>query len=422
MKTILLLTTLTVLANASYEQAQEFYDNKEYKNAIKEVKASTSEYSNPKLHLVWAKSEEALGHTKEAMLAFERVAILDETDSESRVELASIYKETQRDSLAEDMSKELQNYQLTPAQRSSLDLLKKENLDSFKAQATLSAGYDTNINVSASSDALDDYTGLLNDGEKSTLFAQFNGSLSYIHDLESKGGWYVRGDLKVYYQNNADAHFYDMLTGGLEAGVGYAGNGYTVYLPVAYDRVNYLDTDLLSQLSIKPYMNYTLSKDFILNINVRYTDRSYNEEKYTGMADSSFGGGLGLYYLFGKNFVYGNILYEEFSSSESIHFSFIDKQMFTLSLGVNYNLASWLVSRLDYRYRNGSYDDSSDLRDPSITTSRSDDYNQVELKFSHYFANHYELYLSNRYVNNSSNYIPAKYTKNITMFGISANY
>jgi len=411
MKTLLLLITLTVLANASYEKAQEFYENKEYKSAIKEAKSSTNEYSNPKLHLVWAQSEEALGHTKEAMLGFERVVLLDDSDSESRLHLVSIYKQTQRDSLAKDMSKELQNYQLTPEQRSSLELLESEEINSFKAKATLSAGYDTNINVSASADALDDYNALVNEGEIATLFARLNASLSYINDLQSKGGWYVRGDLKAYYQNNADAHYYDIFVGGLEAGVGYAGNGYTFYLPLAYDRVHYLDVDLLSQVAFKPNVNIVLTKELVLNINARYTNRSYSEDKYKGMADSSYGGGAGVYYLFGKNFLYVNFLYEDFSASETIHFRFIDKQTLTASTGVNYNITNWLVGRLDYRYRNGEYKDT-----------RSDSYNQVELKFSHYFSDNYELYFSNRYVNNLSNYVPAEYTKNITMFGISANY
>ena len=269
MKIILLLTTLTVLANASYKKAQEFYENKEYIKAIKEAKSSTGEYSNPKLHLVWAKSEEALGHTKEAMLGFERVAILDEKDSEARLKLTTIYKKTHRDTLAQDMSKELQNYQLTPEQRASLELLENDDINSFKAKVTLSAGYDTNINVSASADALDDYNTLANEGEKGTLFARLNASLSYIHDLESKGGWYLRGDLKAYYQNNTDAHYYDIFVGGAEVGVGYVGDGYTLYLPVAYDRVNYLDVDLLSQVGLKPSVNITLSKELVVNINAR---------------------------------------------------------------------------------------------------------------------------------------------------------
>jgi len=423
MKSLIILSILVVLVNASYEKAQEFYDAKDYINAIKEAKASTDEYSNSKLHLVWAESEEALGHKKQAMSAYERVVMLDEKDSESRLKLVKIYSDSDRSELAKEMSEELSSYQLTPAQRSSLELLEGEEINLFKAKATLSMGHDSNINVSASSSSLDDYTGISgNIGELSTLFARFNGSASYINELQEKGGWYLRGDLKAYYQNNLDASYYNMLIVGAEAGVGYSGNGYTLYLPVGYDRVNYLKSNLLGQIRILPKVNITLNHDFILNINAKYAQRRYDGTQYKGMGDSSYGFGSGLYYLFDKNFAYANFLWESFSSTEATHFSYLDKQMFTVTLGVNYNVTNWLVSRIDYRYRNGSYDDKSDLVNPAITAKRADSYNQIEIKFSHYFSENYEIYISDRYIKNSSNYVPAEYTKNIAMFGISANY
>jgi len=425
MKSLILLTSLTLLGHASYEKAQEFYDLKDYVSVIKEVKSSTSEFSNPKLHLLWAKSEEALGHTKAAMSAYERVAMLDETDTQSRLKLVKIYSETKREELSKSMSKDLLSYQLTPQERSSLELLQyHENLNSFKAKGRVIIGHDSNINISATSDDLDEYNGVngANEGEKSTLFSRFDGSLSYIHELNTKGGWYLRGDAKAYYQNNADAHYFDMTVVGVEAGVGYAGHAYTIYLPIAYDRVHYLDSDLLGQILIRPRLNYRFNEKFILKLNAKYSSRTYTKEKYKGMADSSYGLGASLYYLFGKNFAYSTLEWENFSSTENMHFSYLDKKMTTLSLGMNYNLSSWLVARLDYRYRNGNYKDTSDLLNPSVSSTKADNYNQVEIKFSHYFARNYELFVSDRYVNNSSNYIPAEYKKNIAMFGISANY
>ena len=54
-KLVISLLLLTALLHASYKQAQSYYDNKEYGAALQEAKISTDEYSNPKLHLVWAK-------------------------------------------------------------------------------------------------------------------------------------------------------------------------------------------------------------------------------------------------------------------------------------------------------------------------------------------------------------------------------
>ena len=92
MKILIILTLLSILANADYEIANKYYDAKKYQKAIDELKSSTVEYSNPKLHLLWAKSAEMLGNKKEAMSAYERVNILDSNATESRIALLKIYK------------------------------------------------------------------------------------------------------------------------------------------------------------------------------------------------------------------------------------------------------------------------------------------------------------------------------------------
>jgi len=423
MKIIIFLTTLSVLAFADYATVSKLYNAAQYQKAINEAKSSFDEYSNPKLHFLWAKSAEVLGHTGEAMSAYERVVMLDESNTNARVALLKIYQKSSRNKLAQEMRQELQNYQLTPAQRTSLGLLKGTNIHSFKAKATLGVGYDSNINVSATGSDLDGYyqtTGRT--GELSTLFSRLNGSVSYINEIQEQGAWYVRGDARLYYQNNSDAHYYDMFVGSLEAGVGYTGDGYTFYLPLGYDKVNYLDVGLLSQVRLTPTLNITLNENYILNLNAKYATRAYPKARYKGMGDSSYGIGFGLYYLFDKNYAYAKVDYGDFSSKENIHNAYIDKSMLTLSLGVNYALSTWLVARVDYRYRKGSYDDTINVSSAVESTSRSDDYNQIELKLSHYFAGHYEVFISDRYVKNSSNYLPAEYTKNIFMFGLSANY
>ena len=400
---ILLFSSITLFA--SVEQVQQYYEAGQYEKAIKEAKSSKSEYSNPNLHLLWAKSAEALGRVDEAMSAYERVVMLDEENVDVKLRLANIYSKTQRYTLASESKKELQNYQLTPEQRNSLGLLRGEDVEELKAKASLNMGYDSNINVGASGD------------EISTLFGRFSGSVSYINELKAKKAWYTRADLKLYYQNNMDAHYYDMLVAGLDMGLGYAGDNYTFYIPIGYDTIHYLDVNMLSQLRLEPKVNITLD-DMIVNVNAKYSSRSYKQTIHKGMDDTSFGFGSGLYYLIGKDFAYINFKYENFSSDKTLHNQYIDKNMITSSIGLNYNVNDFLVSRFDYRFRLGSYDDVVlDTND-----KRKDNYNQFEVKLSHFLDEKQELYISNRYVKNSSNYADADYTKNIVMFGISVNY
>ncbi len=420
MKVLILLSVLTVLVSANYDTASKYYDAKEYQKAIDELKSSTEEYSNPKLHLLWAKSAEALGNKKEAMSAYERVSMLDSDSTQARIALLKIYKNSSREELAKEMSSELKNYQLTPQQRSSLEILKGDVQDYYKAKATLSIGHDTNINISAGSDELGEYYGYgTYKGELATLFARFNGSGSYVNELDEKGGWYARGDLNIYYQNNFDASLYNLFIGSIEAGMGYTTGNYSFYLPLGYDRVNYLEHDLLTQIRVTPKINIVLNRDYIMNVSLKYRSKDYIDSAYKGMNDSSFGLSSGLYYLFDKNYAYVNLQYEEFSASESKHKSYIDKNIITLTSGVNYNALDWLVTRLDYKYKTSDYKDSL-LRDTS--KKRADDYHQLELKLSHYFAENLEFFVSDRYIQNSSNYLPADYSKNIFMFGVSANY
>lgn len=410
--TTLFLSSITLFA--SIDQVQTYYDAKQYEDAIAEAKISTDEYSNPTLHLLWAKSAEALGRENEAMSAYERVEMLDEQNIDARVALVQLYKRTGRDELASVAAKDLQNYQLTPAQRTSLGNLKGTNLHSIKAYASLSVGHDTNVNVAPDS---------LSNGSSaqvsplSTFFARFTGSVSYINELEDKGEWYGRADLQVYNQDNfaSGSDDFDLFLGSLSGGAGYAGNGYDIYIPIGVDNVHYISSNLLTQIKLKPRVNFTISNELIVNASASYVSRSYNKNDYEARDDKSYGLAGGLYYLLGKNYMYFNASYDSFSANDSsaAKGTYVDKSLLSANLGINYNLASWVVMKADYRFRSAVYADDD---------SRIDNYHQVEAKFSHYFADKYEAFVSDRYIKNSSNLTTYEYDKNIFMLGVAVNY
>ena len=250
------------------------------------------------------------------------------------------------------------------------------------------------------------------------MFMQFRGSLSYIHELEGKGGWYLRGDADLFYQNNTDASDYNLFAGSIGAGPGYGGSFYDVYVPVSYGRIHYLDRDLLQSVSLDPRVNFTLSEAFILNVNVRYTQRSYIESYDEKRDDTISGGGLGLFWLFDKNFAYAKINVDNYSAEHSDSIRFTDKDTLTASLGINYDVMEWFIARADYRYRSASYDDEYEAG----SSDRSDDFHQAELKVSRMFFDTLEGSLLYRYIRNDSNYDAAEYNKNIVMLGLQYNY
>jgi len=408
----LLLTTQMTLF-ASMAEVQTLYDQKKYEAAILEAQKSPQEFGNPKLHLLWAKSEEALGNDEMAMSAYERVLMMDPDNTEVRVHLTSLYAYLDRDDLANKMLKSTENYQLTPSQRMSLDTLKKADLETIKASASLSIGYDSNVNVSPN-----DLNIPNNEEAQSSLFTQFKGHISYTHELDEKSGWYLRSDADMFYQNNADASYYNLFAGSMDLGFGYRDKNYDLFLPVKYGRVNYLDRDFMETIGIEPRANIVFSKSLIGNINARYTERSYLHDSDKNRDDTVFGYGAGLYWLFDKNFAYFKANYADYDAKHTDKLRFTDKETLSINVGVNYDINDWFVARLDYRYRYTLYRDFAD----DGSKQRSDDYEQYEFKFSKMVSDTTEGSLLYRYSNNRSNYGLAEYDKDVVMFGFQYNY
>ncbi len=409
--TLFLAAQISLLAGV--REMQTLYDQKKYEEVILEAQQSTQEFGNPTLHLLWAKSAEALGKDEMAMSAYERVLMIDPDNTEVRVHLASLYAYLDRDKLATEMSKSTENYQLTPAQRISLDTLKKSDLENIKASVSLSVGYDSNVNVSPNDLNLPN-----NEEAQSSLFMQFRGRISYTHELEEKGGWYVRSDADIFYQNNTDANYYNLFAGSVALGVGYSENNYDLFLPVKYGRVNYLERDFMETIGIEPRANIVFSKSLIGNINARYTERAYLDVADKNRDDTVFGYGGGLYWLFDQNFAYINGNYDDYNAKHLDRLRFTNKETLSINIGVNYDVNDWFITRLDYRYRYTLYRDFID----DNSKQRSDDYEQYEFKLSKMISDTMEGSLLYRYSNNRSNYDLAEYDKDVIMFGFQYNY
>jgi len=251
---------------ASVTQMHTLYNQKNYSAVIEEAQRSTNEFGNPNLHLMWGYSAEALGQNEMAMSAYERVLILDPDNVAIRVHLTSLYAYMDRDKLATEMSKSTENYQLTPAQRNSLNTLKKADAAALKIAATPAIGYDSNINVSP-----EDLNLPNNEDALDTMFAQFTAHLSYTYALTDQKDWYFRTDADIFSQNNfdSDAEYYNIFAVSAKLGLGYRADKFDIYVPVKYGRMHYLERDFLETVGVEPRVNITLSESLIGNINAR---------------------------------------------------------------------------------------------------------------------------------------------------------
>jgi len=410
-----LLLTAQIALFAGVTEMRTLYDQKNYEAVIEEAKRSTNDYGNPKLHLMWGYSAEALGKNEMAMSAYERVLMMDPDNVELRVHLTSLYAYLDRDELATKMSKSTENYQLTPAQRNSLNTLKKADAAALKIAATFAIGHDSNINVSP-----EDLEIPSNDDAISTMFAQFTAHLSYTYALTDNKDWYFRTDADIFSQTNFEsaAEYYNVFAASAKLGLGYRGDAFDMYLPVKYGRMHYLERDFLETIGFEPRVNITFSESLIGNINARYTERSYLDKADKNRDDTIIGYGGGLYWMFDKNFAYLTSNYDDYEAENSKSLLFTDKETFNLSAGVNYNVNDLFITRLGYRYRYTLYGDFL----PDGNKQRNDYYNQGEVKVSRIFLDTMEGSLLYRYSTNRSNYELAEYDKDVVLFGLQYNY
>lgn len=423
MRVFILLSAVAIALLADVSKVEQLYANAEYEQAIAEARASKGQYSHAKLHLLWAKSAEALGRYEEAMSAYERVLILDEKNIDAKVALLKLYRSSKRKELAAQIASELREAELSKDQKELFQKSDGDDRSSISAKAFVVIGHDTNVNMSASAKDIDLYlqsTG--NQAELATLFAKTQLSIGYNYEFEEASGWFMRGDANLIYQNNFDAHDYDALAPRLEAALGYSGSDFAFALPLAYEKLYYLQSDLYQKVRLEPRLTMAIDSHWMWSVNLIAEMRSYNPALYRGMDDQSLGLQTGVYYMDAKDYLFVTLRYENVSALKDPSNYYVDKSLLGATVGGLYNLENTLAIKAEYGYRRGSYDDVKDLKTPSIGSKREDNYHQAAIKIFYKLSEASELFAEERYAHNDSNYLLANYDKNTVMLGISMSY
>ena len=353
------------------------------------------------------------GNANLAQAAYERAIIEDQENTQARLKLAAYYNNLKMHKQANALLKNINRTQLTPAQRTALSTLKEQDapLSHFRAKTTLGLGYDSNINISPQIDNLPASL----EPETATLFTRVKADLSYLHDLTSRGGWFLRTDANIYYQNNNDAHTYDALYGRVFAGGGYYGKGYSLYLPLYYDRLNYLDRDLLQESGLKPSINVELPNNFITNVTTSYGIRRYIQDQDQLRDDDIVRASLALIWLEGKDMAYIRGRYELYTARYDNAYTFTNKQMYYAQIGGIYAVANIFDVRVNYQYRYGDFEKAQDLK-------RDDQNHDAKVALERDLIANLRMSIHYRYLHNESNYDLATYTKHETMLGLTYVY
>ena len=355
------------------------------------------------------------GNSNLAQAAYERALLEDSDDAQARLKLAALYKSMQMDEQADSLLVNINDTQLTPQQRTSLASLKQmeqASTSQFRARASIDVGYDSNINVNPISD--------ISAGDPiATIFSRYQVDLSYLHDLSSVGGWFLRTDANLYYQNNISAHDYDATYGRLYAGAGYRGESYSLYIPVFYDRLHYLDRDLLQQSGIRPDLNFQLNNTFILNINGSYSARRYIHSYDQDRDDNMLSAEAALFWLDNKDMAYIKTRYDNYSAVESDPRPFTDKNLYYFAFGGIYSIQNIFDLRMQYQYRFGDFTEVTTFPGSDI---REDHNHDAKFALERDIFKQLRLRVQYRFIDNQSNDNLAEYTKHETLIGLVYNY
>lgn len=361
------------------------------------------------------KCYEKEGNFNLAQAAYERALLENSDDTQAQLKLAALYKSMQMDEQADSLLSNINDTQLTPQQRTSLASLRKmekESISQFRARVSVDVGYDSNINVSPISDIT------LGD-PISTVFSRYKADLSYLHDLSSVGGWFLRTDANLYYQNNISAHDYDATYGRLYAGGGYRGENYSLYIPLFYDRLNYLDRDMLQQVGIRPDLNIQLNNTFILNLNGSYSARRYIQKYEQDRDDNILSAEAALYWLKDRDMAYLKTRYDNYSAVKNDSRPFTNKNMYYAILGGIYSIEDLFDLRMQYQYRYGDFEKVTTTTGSGV---REDHNHDLKIALERDIFKQVRVRAQYRFIDNQSNDNLAEYTKHETLLGLIYNY
>jgi len=354
------------------------------------------------------------GNYNLAQAAYERLILDDDTDSEAHLRLAALYKKMHMETQSLALLDKVDDKQLTPQQRTSLALLREnsdQTLSTFRARAMLGVGYDSNININP----IDNTYLSTTDDQVSTAFSRVTAEVSYLHDLSEAGGWFLRGDGNFYYQNSFSAHDYDVTYGRLYAGGGYRNEYFSLYVPLYYDRLDYLDRDLLQESGIRPDLNIQLSTSLVLDLNGMYSARRYIQEEDKVRDDDLIGVGAGLFWLEGNDLAYIKTRYVNYSAVSDGAPDFTDKELYYFMVGGVYELLRSTDLFVDYQYRYGDFAETSG-------GDRHDNNHDLKLALEYELFSDFRLRGQYRYLYNDSNVAPATYQKSEALLGLTYTY
>ncbi len=432
-----------VQITSRFKEGVAAYDNQEYKKAVECFGDSKSDYTDAEMQLYWAKSEEKLHRRNHAIAAYERVVVLEPQNLEATMKLVELYKLNLEDEHAQEVASNFDDKDLSPEQRTALAQLLTTNyakLDKLSAKVATKIGYDSNIASTAGENSLNSFALALSltpqqraklNSSQGTMFSQTLASVSYIHDLTHKGGWFAQASADAMLQFNSDASLYNTKYIKGSVALGYKISNTTITLPLYYAHTHYLDKNLLKNYGVEPSLSSILSSKYILNIGMKLNEKNYIPSSMKEYDSQGYGINSSLYYLFGSNYVSAKVSYDITSAineSNTVYPpKYVDKEVVSLFLTSLYRFKNDYLLKANYKLSYSIYNDNYYAKNSLGNyyfkdSKREDTYHNLGLSFSKYIYKTLKATADYRYSKNSTDYYLSDYDKHILSVGLEYNY
>lgn len=370
------------------------------------------------VNLKWAACALQNGDDEAAMSAYERVLMADPHQIGAAVALVRLYRTLGMARDAQLVLDRLDRSALSEEQRRRIAALETEEgaaLD-VRAKVTAGIGYDDNINFNIEEDRS---RGSQAGERRDSLMHHLGVRAGIRHDPGEKGGTSLRAHIDVDWKSAYESHYYDVISGGIDAGVAYESTRLELYLPLVYSHMHYFGRDLYGRYGIEPVASFLLDDDLYLMAGAKVLWRDYFRRSDKSRSDLLAAGNAGISWYVEKNYLYLQGDYDHYSAQHTPSERFTDRQMLRVLAGFGYGIADLVMLEGAYQYAYVDYDDTIAA---GVSEKRLDRFSQTTVTLSRALGKSLKALLQYGYSDNRSNFAIARYYKQMTMLSCELTF
>ncbi|MDF1875065.1 hypothetical protein JHD48_04885 [Sulfurimonas sp. SAG-AH-194-I05] len=424
MKYILFFTLyiVTLFANTlnDYDEGLQFFEEKAYMKAyVSFEKAFYEDMANPKISFYMGRCSFEMGDLELAMLAYERVLILDETHIRSRLELARTYILLKMDEKAKIELNTVLKMKPPKQVEENIHMLiahieeKKKN-SFWTFYFGLATGYDTNINANPGEEVLINYLVDTFNLNRNAITASDMISAMYMQEMLNVGNTYKFKDSRFFLESSFlifaqqyDAYSeYNLVYVALTSALATVYKGYKISVPLNLSKVYYGGVGLLDSQYIQLKVEKKLTKNTVGRVAVKFQKKHYNSVTNKGRNSDTHELELGVNHAMGEHLFRLSYLRIQEEKNTDATQTFVNKDSDTYNLGYSTSITKAIRLNAQYSYINNQYEDLI-----SATQKRLDKFSSYSISLGKKITKKISIAAEYKYTENASNYIPVGYDK-----------